>query len=65
MASTTTDPDGAGARKVLVRRTLISLAVVLIVSVPYVAFALASGQWAAASWTTMGGLTGLIARGEG
>jgi hypothetical protein len=44
----------------LVRRTIISLAVVLVLSVPYVLFALLSGQWAAASWTFLGDLTGLV-----
>ena len=49
-----------GLRQVLARRTVISLAVVLICSVPYALFAILSGQWATASWTTMGAITGLI-----
>jgi len=45
---------------VLVRRTLVSLAVVVIAAVPYAVFAALSGQWVAASWTTMGALAALI-----
>jgi len=47
-------------RQVLIRRTLISVAVVVIASVPWALFGLLSGQWTAASWTTMGALTGLV-----
>ena len=49
-----------GVRQVLVRRTVISVAVVVIASVPYALFGVLSGQWMASSWTTMGALTGLI-----
>jgi len=49
-----------GLRQVLARRTVISVTVVLICSVPYALFAILSGQWATASWTTMGAITGLI-----
>ncbi|HTY72305.1 MAG TPA: FUSC family protein [Actinomycetes bacterium] len=61
MASTaSTQSDSPRMGQVLVRRTVISLAVVVVVAVPYVLFALLSGQWAAASWTMMGGITGLV-----
>ena len=58
--SSSPEAERPGVRQVLVRRTVISVAVVVIASVPYALFGALSGQWAASSWTTMGALTGLI-----
>ena len=46
--------------QVLVRRVVISVALILIMTIPVVVFGLLSDQWSAASWAMWGALTGFI-----
>jgi hypothetical protein len=45
---------------VLARRTVVALAVIVIASVPFAAFAVISGQVAASSWALLGGAAVLM-----
>jgi hypothetical protein len=66
-------PESAGLRlarvlaRVLARRTVIAVAVIVILSVPFAVFAAISGQVTAASWAALGGavaLTNLMIGGQ-
>ena len=57
MAGLAESPDGASPRlpEVLVGRTVVAVAAILILSVPFAVFAAISGQVTASSWAVLGG----------
>ena len=61
MAGPAESPEGAGPRlpQVLARRTVIAVAAIVILCVPFAVFAAISGQGTAASWATLGGAVAL------
>ena len=60
MSSASPVSVGPTVFQTLARRTVISIAAILIGLVPVVIFGLLSGQWVAASWAVWGMLTGLV-----
>ena len=61
MAGPAESAEGASPRlsRVLARRTVVAVAAIVILSVPFVVFAVISGQGAASSFATLGGATAL------
>lgn len=62
MAGPGESPGGAGPRlsRVLARRTVVAVAAIVILSVPFAVFAVISGQGAASSFAALGGATALM-----
>ena len=62
MAGPTESLEGASSRlaQVLARRTVVAVALVLILCVPFALFALISGEVAASSWAMLTGVVALI-----
>jgi hypothetical protein len=60
MTATPTSSPNRSLSQTLARRTVISIAVVVVLCVPFVVFGLLSGQMANASWALMGGIIGLV-----
>jgi hypothetical protein len=61
MAGSTESVEGASPRlsQVLARRTVLSVAAIVILSVPFAVFAVISGQVTASSWAVLGGVVAL------
>ena len=62
MAGAAESSEAAGPRlsRVLARRTVVAVAAIVILSVPFVVFAAISGQATAASWAALGGAVALM-----